>query len=240
MQWGCVGLGRTGRIAPYGLALVLIAAGCAQPQPRTPDEIARKAKIKRPGWVERLELSEDKADRATEIWASVSDELDGYNTARLALLNASLEDIREGELDRETLEPLARRTVDEFERALPAFVRGLNELHALLNDQERKRLVEMVSSKTQTKEEKVAERNDRIAKVLDLNAGQKTRLYPLWLGLGISHLGLLNELKRDAKTHGRSSCWTSSMRPNCRWSRIVARSSSSSSTSRGSMQRFQS
>ena len=182
--------------------LAVLSSGCAEPGPRSPQEIARRNQIQRPSFIERLDLSKKKTHQASLIWAEISEELEPYNQARLALLDEVVSEVREGELNRDELQPLAARTVEAFEGALPAFTTGLNRLHALLNREERQRLVDMVYARTETREEKKSARRDRLARVLDLSAGQKAQLYPTWLRIGLGNLGLLNALKRDAKDAG--------------------------------------
>jgi len=181
------------------LTLIILSGGCSTPQPRPPQQIAR-AEPSRPSWVERLQLPETKARRATILSARVSDAFKEYNAARLALLDEVLREIKTGKLNRDQLEPLAERAILEFEQALPVLLNQLNELHALLSPEERQRMIEMFGGKQEKNDtERHAERQQRFARVLDLTSAQKARLYPTWLRLWLSNFGLLNGMMRDFK-----------------------------------------
>ncbi len=181
----------------------LFATACAAPDPRAPESFQQASSKPRPTWIERLELSARKADRIAEIWASADQKLAGYDRARLLLLDEAVLEVKAGRLERDTLFPLGEQTVAEFEKALPAFITALNRLHKTLNQEERKRLVNMVLRQTDTKDEKKTARQDRLAQVLDITAGQKAQLYPRWFGVLLGNLGLLKALKRDARDAGK-------------------------------------
>jgi hypothetical protein len=184
------------------LLLVTGVLCCAGPQPRAPEEIARRAQnSKSRGLVERLQLPPKKARKAARILERLRREFATYEAARLKLLDEVLEQVIDGELSRERLAPLGETTVSEFDRALPALAVALNDVHALLSAKERGRLVQIYGSDDakQSDAERRAERQNRLGRVLDLSVGQKTRLYAAWLGLYLKHLGFIREFRADIK-----------------------------------------
>ena len=184
----------------YVVVVASAIVGCSTPQPRAAEQIMSAPPPKRPGWVERLQLSEHKAQQVTILATNVREEFAVYNISRLKLLDEVLAEIKNGVLERAKLAPLAEQTIHDFEQVLPVLLDNLNKLHALLSPEERQRLLDLLGGKENDDEaERRAERQDRIAQVLDLNSAQKAQLYPSWLGIWLGHLGLMNGLQRDVK-----------------------------------------
>lgn len=180
--------------------VLALAVGCGRPQPDSPDEISlRAAQRVEPSFVEKLELPRKKERRAKRIIEDLEREFESYDEARLLLLDETLRQVRSGELDRDSLEPLGHAAEDEFLRAMPALMRALNEGHALLSTEERKRFLSMYGSDKEKKsdEERRAAREQKLARVLDLSAGQKTRLYAAWLGVYLAHLSFIRQMRKD-------------------------------------------
>lgn len=185
----------------YCVAVLTTAiGGCSTPQPRAAEPIPTVEQPKRPSWVARLQLSEDKAQKVTILATNVKEGFAVYNVSRLKLLDEALAEIKSGALDRDKLSPLAEQTIKDFEQVLPVLLDNLNELHALLSPQERQRLIDILGGNEDKDEnERRDERQARFAQVLDLNAAQKTQLYPTWIRIWLGHLGLINGLQRDMK-----------------------------------------
>lgn len=174
-------------------------ASCTQPRPVEPAQIAAARQQPRPSWIAQLQLPAEKAERVAALSARVGRAFQAYDLARLILLKEVLAEIRQGQLDRVKLQPLAERMLLEFDKALPTLLIAANELHHTLDRAERARLVEMFGGgdADQTPEERQKAREERIERVLDLTTGQKTQLFPALLGVALGHWGLLRQVQGD-------------------------------------------
>jgi len=181
------------------VALVVISS-CAAPKPLAPEKVAALRAEPRPNWVAELKVTEVKAQRIAVITRRVQRAFVPYDLARTILLKEVLGQIRRGELQRDALLPLAERMLSEFERGLPVLLVGLNELHAVLDEAERARLVELFAGdQAKTPEERETERQERIGRVLDLSTGQRTELFPALLALALRNWGLVRDVERGVK-----------------------------------------
>jgi hypothetical protein len=184
-----------------GLSILAAAlAGCSAPQPLAPEKVAALRAEPGPDWLQQLKVTETKAKRIMSITRTVKRAWVGYDGARIALVSEVLSQIRRGQLQRDALLPLAEEMLRQFERGLPVLLVGLNELHAVLDETERARLVELLDGEQdRTPEEREKERQERIQRVLDLSAGQKAELFPALLALTLRHWGLVRDLERGVK-----------------------------------------
>jgi Spy/CpxP family protein refolding chaperone len=191
----------------FPLLLLLGALGCSRPAPQTPETVVKRAAERRQSpLIAKLKLAPRKAEEVEVLFADVRAFTADYEVARVALIDEALRQIESGKLSRQKLEPLARRTIKEWEEALPAITRAANKFHRLLSPEERTRLIEIMSgeSKHKSEEEKRQEREDRISTLLDLSAGQKTQLFGTLLGLAMSNYSLVTQL-REAISEAKES-----------------------------------
>lgn len=183
--------------------LLLFAWGCSKPHPKAPEQIVEAAakKPEKRGIVDRLNVPEWKKDKLRPIVKDVVASFADYESARLRLLDEALAQIRSGKLDRERMEPLANETITGFERAVPTLIRGLNRTHELLSKAERQALVDLYAGKDAdlSEEDRKRAREERLTRVLDLSAGQKTRLYASWLELVVTHWGLVSRFQKNVQ-----------------------------------------
>lgn len=184
-----------------GVPFLLIAlGGCAAPRPLAPEKVAALRSEPRPDWLQELNVTEAKAKRITAITRRVQHAFVDYDLARIILLEEVVRQIKHGELQRDALLPLAEQMLREFDRGLPVLLVGLNDLHGVLDEAERARLVEMFGGdQRKTPEEREKERQERIQRVLDLSAGQKAELFPALLALALRHWGLVREVEQGVK-----------------------------------------
>lgn len=180
------------------LLCVPSVAGCGKPQPRAAATIeSRSEKSVRPSYLDRLEMPRRQRIRVNAELSRLYAAFDEYDVARLVLLDAVVEQVRKGELSREELEPLAKTTVDAFDRGYPTLLSAANQIHALLTPAQRKELMALLvhAEEEQTPEAKREARQERLAQVLDLTTAQKTRLYPSMAVLAVKHWGLLGHYR---------------------------------------------
>jgi Spy/CpxP family protein refolding chaperone len=186
-----------GRIAFLVISASLVLAGCARPQPRTPEAVVAKAAAKKePSFFDDLELTSAQRKRVGEIVDGLYEAFADYDEKRIVLLDLVIAQVRKGELDREELLPIAEETVASFEEAMPAALRAMEEMHDVLNQAQREELVKLFSEGRElSPEERRAAREERIGKVLDLTAGQKAKLYPSLLALYIRNWGVVGDFR---------------------------------------------
>jgi len=179
------------------IGLVLELNSCAAPQPVAPEKLMAQRAEPRPDWLKELNVSEAKARRIAGITRRVRRAFVPYDLARIILLQEVLAQIRQGVLKREQLLGPAEQMLREFDRGLPVLLVGLNELHAVLDQGERARLVELFAgARDKTPEEREKERQERIQRILDLSSGQRAELFPALLALALRHWGLVREVER--------------------------------------------
>lgn len=178
--------------------LVVTCVACAKPQPQAPAQVAARAASKRPSRLaERLSLSDTQRAEVDEIVGLVRARLAKYESARKALLRAAIKQVREGELDRDELSPLAKTAIAEIRPAIPDVAILVNRFHAVLSPEQRERYVDSLEGKNRelTPEQRRQAREERIARVLDLSSGQKTQIYPALLAIMLRHWSAVNGTK---------------------------------------------
>lgn len=177
------------------LCLLSSCGACAKPQPQAPAQVAARAASKKPSRLaERLDLTATQRTEVEEVVRLVRARLARYEVARKALLRAAVRQVREGSLIRSELEPLARTAIDEIRPAIPDVAVLVNRFHSLLTPEQRNRYVDSLEGKNRelSSEQRRQERQERIARVLDLTSGQKTQIYPALLAVMVRHWSAVN------------------------------------------------
>jgi|GEM_PF-1640743 len=187
-------LGQTLLLCTWGWA----GCACATPKPKAPEAVAQLAQKKNPSpLIVKLKLNERTADKVEDLFSKVRGYTQGYEAARIALINEALPQIESGQLDYNNLKPLSDRAIAEWEAIVPRLARDANILHALLTPKQRKRLVKILGGGDPdlSEEEKRQAREERIVKLLDLNAGQKTRVFGTLVTLTVSNYSLVSDTR---------------------------------------------
>ncbi len=179
------------------LGLSLLAVSCGKPQPRAPEQVVREAQeSKDPEFFAELELTRAQRDKVVALIDQLYVDFAEYDRTRLLLLDATISQIRAGELNRDELLPLAETTIVEFEKALPHGIDAMQELHDILTRKQREELVALFTEGRELSDEERREaRNNKINRVLGLTTGQKATIYPALLALYIKHWGTLGRFR---------------------------------------------
>lgn len=186
------------------LLCAMSAGACGKPQPRTASSIElRSEKSVRPSYLDQIEMSRRQRMRVDAELARLYAAFEQYDVERLELLDAVVKQVQEGELSRAELEPMAKRTVEAFDRGYPILLSVTNQIHSILTPAQREALMDLLvedeDEEEPTAEEKREARQERLAQVLDLSAGQKTRLYPAMAVLAVKHWGLISHYRGGIK-----------------------------------------
>lgn len=179
------------------VALALCASGCGMPHPRAPEEVKKQAEErKEPEFFDDLDLTPAQRKRVLAIIDKLYADFDEYDRVRLVLLEATITQIRAGELNRDELLPLAEEAIKEFNRALPDGIDAMQNLHAALTRPQREKLVALFTEGRELSDEERREaRNERVSKVLGLTGGQKASIYPALLALYVKHWGTISRFR---------------------------------------------
>lgn len=189
-------LGRHVRI----LGVTLLLASCGSPNPKAPEAVREHhAQVRASSRLDRLKLDPEKRAEVNALVTKVRASFVDYERARLALLDEVVIEIAQGKLVHEKVKPLWEEAIRTFRAGLPDLLLGINRLHELLSRAEREQLVEIMSagSKGKNADEKRAEREERLGRILDLRAGQKTTLYPAVLTVVIKHYGFISRTEDE-------------------------------------------
>lgn len=179
------------------LSISVLAIGCGKPQPRAPEQVAREAtEQKEPEFFDELRMTQAQREKVLALIDQLYVDFAEYDRTRLVLLDATIEQIQAGQLDREELLPLAEVTIAEFEKALPNGIAAMQRLHDILTRQQREELVALFTEGRKLSDEERREaRNNKIAKVLGLTTGQKAKIYPALFALYIKHWGTISRFR---------------------------------------------
>lgn len=191
----------TPRSSWWGIFALALVISCGKPEARAPtvEPVPQKVeKSPRPHVLGKMDFEPAQETAIAEMLERLYRAFEDYDRTRIVLLDEAIRQIKAGKLEREMLEPLARQAVDDFDKAYPALLEAMNELHAILTPSQRKEFLELLegpNKKDMTEEERQAEREESLGRLLDLTAAQKGRIYPALAVIGLKNWGLLSHLR---------------------------------------------
>lgn len=179
------------------VVLGLALCSCGKPQPRAPEEVVREAETrKEPEFFDDLQMTKSQRVQVLELIDGLYADFAEYDRTRLILLDETISQIKRGQLERGKLLPLAEVAIIEFEKALPHGIEAMQRLHGILTRDQREELVALFTEGRElSDEERRQARNNKIAKVLGLTAGQKSRIYPALFALYLKHWGTIGRFR---------------------------------------------
>lgn len=187
------------------LGAVLFSVGffsvtsCGTPRPRAPEQVREQHAQMRPSSrLGKLALDPKRRAEVDALVAEVRLSFSDYERARLVLLDEAVVEVARGKLEYEKLRPLWDEAIRTFEAGLPHLLVGINRLHKILTRAEREQLVSLLSGgEKKSAEEKHADRQERLGRVLDLRASQKTTLYPALFTVLVKHYGFISDTEDE-------------------------------------------
>ncbi len=165
----------------WAVAVVVFSpTSCSStPQPVSPEQITRESKEEPPdetavAALEGLSLSAEQRQQIGTLLKGLRGELRAADKARHEFVAAIAQAIVAGKLDRRLVEPIMDRLAKAVERAKPAIIRAVNQLHALLQPAQRMALIDAIAER---REQRQGEAKKALVEALDLTFGQKRALY---------------------------------------------------------------
>lgn len=183
-------------LSPLAVCIALWA--CGKPNPRAPEEVVLEAEVdKEPEFFDDLQMTRSQRAQVLALIDGLYADFAEYDRTRLILLDETIAEIKQGQLDRGKLLPLAEVTIKEFEKALPHGIDAMQHLHAILTREQREELVALFTEGRElSNEERRQARNNKISRVLGLTSGQKAKIYPSLLALYVKHWGTIGRFRR--------------------------------------------
>ncbi|MBI4701522.1 MAG: Spy/CpxP family protein refolding chaperone [Deltaproteobacteria bacterium] len=169
------------RVAAFAAALAYAGCGAGaspaqapgaggEPEGVPPDEAAVRA-------VDDLTVSAEQRAKLRTLRERLAAELAPAAGVRPKLVQAYLDGIAAGRLDPARIDPLERDFVAATDRARPAVLAALNELHAILTPAQRAALVDAIAEHGEQARAQGRERVRRLAEALGLSASQKRQIF---------------------------------------------------------------
>jgi len=196
-----MGAWQINRRAAVAAGSSLVLAACATPQPKAPKKLEMpKADVRPTAFLDELHLTKRQKERVDTLIVDLRAEFSDYDEARIILLDEVLAQIEKGAIDEKGLLPLAEAAIAGFNKGQPHALRTLDEFHALLIPEQREKFVKLWDKdddSQKTDEEKRAAREAQLGRILDLNAGQKTRLYPALVMVYMGYWGTVSSMRNN-------------------------------------------
>ncbi len=207
--------------ASLSLGLAALASACAGDARPLENPIAAaehatapssaEEKEKKPTVFDELALTKDQRAAIEAIRARIPDQLAGIEDARHVLVDALADSIALGHVDHARVDPAARLFLYATDRAKPALLDDVNEVHRVLDEKQRVELVDRLNGKHDddddahekktAKEKKGKSRGERMMDALHLSFSQTIAITAALASL-TEHSDQINELKEQLDAAG--------------------------------------